>query len=399
MPHKPRTPSYRLHKPSGRAVVTLNGKDHYLGPVDAPESRQRYDQLIADWLSRGRRLPESVAQAAPEPITVAEVAARFLDHAKVYYRDAATGKPTTEFAHYPLALKPVIASFGRTPAVEFGPLRFRAIREAFVASGWSRKHCNSQADRIRRMFRWAVGDELVPASVYDALKAVPGLKRGRTEARDNPPVQPVGKADVEATKAHLSTPLRLAVELQELTAARPGEILSMRPMDVDRTDSDVWVYVPERHKTAMHGHARKIYLGPRAQTLVAPYLLNREPGDYIVSPKEGMAEYLENRKANRKTPPSCGNKPGSNRRKRPQRRPRERYDVAGYRTAIKRACERAEVTPWHPHRLRHTAATELRREFGLEVASILMGHRDVGISQVYAERDESKAREVARKVG
>jgi hypothetical protein len=26
-----RVPSYRRHKPTGQAVVTLNGKDHYLG--------------------------------------------------------------------------------------------------------------------------------------------------------------------------------------------------------------------------------------------------------------------------------------------------------------------------------------------------------------------------------
>ena len=30
-----RTPSYRLHKPSGQAVVTLDGRDHYLGPWPA----------------------------------------------------------------------------------------------------------------------------------------------------------------------------------------------------------------------------------------------------------------------------------------------------------------------------------------------------------------------------
>jgi hypothetical protein len=28
-----RIPSYREHKPSGQAVVTLNGRDHYLGRI------------------------------------------------------------------------------------------------------------------------------------------------------------------------------------------------------------------------------------------------------------------------------------------------------------------------------------------------------------------------------
>jgi hypothetical protein len=58
----PRTPSLRRHKPSSLGVVTLNGKDHYLGhwpegSKNPPEAvRLAYDQLIAEWLAAGRRL-------------------------------------------------------------------------------------------------------------------------------------------------------------------------------------------------------------------------------------------------------------------------------------------------------------------------------------------------------
>jgi hypothetical protein len=55
MPRRPITPSYRLHKPSGQAVVTLNYQDKYLGPHGSPESRAAYDRLIAEWLANGRR--------------------------------------------------------------------------------------------------------------------------------------------------------------------------------------------------------------------------------------------------------------------------------------------------------------------------------------------------------
>ena len=34
-----RVPSYRRHKPSGQAVVTLSGKDFYLGPWNTRVSR------------------------------------------------------------------------------------------------------------------------------------------------------------------------------------------------------------------------------------------------------------------------------------------------------------------------------------------------------------------------
>jgi hypothetical protein len=46
----PRTPSYRLHKPSGQAVVTLGGRDVYLGKFETPESRAEYDRVVAEWL-------------------------------------------------------------------------------------------------------------------------------------------------------------------------------------------------------------------------------------------------------------------------------------------------------------------------------------------------------------
>jgi hypothetical protein len=52
----PRTPSYRLHKPTGQAVVTLNGRDHYLGRYGTAASRAEYDRLLAEWLEAGRSI-------------------------------------------------------------------------------------------------------------------------------------------------------------------------------------------------------------------------------------------------------------------------------------------------------------------------------------------------------
>ena len=60
-----------------------------------------------------------------------------------------------------------------------------------VGLGWSRKYINKQVGRVVRMFRWGVSEELVPPSVHQALVAVPGLRKGRTEAPDYDPVQPV----------------------------------------------------------------------------------------------------------------------------------------------------------------------------------------------------------------
>jgi hypothetical protein len=51
MPRHPRIPSYRLHKPTDQAVITINGKDFYLGRRDSPKSQAAYKRLIAEWLA------------------------------------------------------------------------------------------------------------------------------------------------------------------------------------------------------------------------------------------------------------------------------------------------------------------------------------------------------------
>jgi len=53
-------PHYRLHRASGQAVVTLGGRDHYLGPYGSPRSHQMRDQLIAKWLANGRQSPQTI---------------------------------------------------------------------------------------------------------------------------------------------------------------------------------------------------------------------------------------------------------------------------------------------------------------------------------------------------
>jgi len=54
---------------------------------------------------------------------------------------------------------------------------------------------------------------------------------------------------------------------------------------------------------------------------------------------------------------------------------------------------------WHPHQLRHNAATAFRRKHGLEVARVLLGHKTAAITEIYAEADQQRAVEVMAKMG
>jgi hypothetical protein len=203
MSRRPSTPSYRLHKPTGQAVVTLNGHDHYLGKHDTAESRELYDRKIAEWLANGRREPiRAGAPGDATALTVNELLLAYLRHAQTYY--AKDGRPTSQQDRIRLALRPVWELYGRTDAKDFGPLALKAVRERMIAHGYVRSHVNALVGCVKRMFKWAVAEELVPAAVLHGLEAVTGLRRGRTKAPDNVPVAPVAPAVVEDTLPHLT---------------------------------------------------------------------------------------------------------------------------------------------------------------------------------------------------
>ncbi|HUW34124.1 MAG TPA: site-specific integrase, partial [Planctomycetota bacterium] len=409
-----------------------SGKAFYCGKPDDPAAEQRYHKALAEWMAAGRQLP-----ADPNTITVKELLARFWTHAEQYYRTLTDGR-AKELEQFRLALRPMKELYGNTPATEFGPRALKTVRQKMVEMGWCRSYTNKQVNRVRHVFKWAVGDELIPSSVLNALQAVPGLKRGRSDAPDLEAVKPVPMEMVEAIQPYVSRQVWAMIQLQLFTAARAGEIARIRPMDIDRGDEKLpdgrraWICHLKEHKTAWHGHERKIYIGPRAQQVLAPFLL-RDPNAYCFSPTEAEAERREHLHDERTTPLSCGNVPGSNRTDDPERTAGERYTTDSYRRAIARACDQAFPAPeplakcedetiakwearltteqkaelatwqkahrWHPHQLRHNAATELRREFGIEAARIILGHRSAAITEVYAEQDERQAIEAIMKVG
>lgn len=416
------TPKYCLHRASGQAVVTIAGKDCYLGPWKSKGSRVEYDRLIGEWLTAGR---PSVATAPPNEITVTEVVVRFWRHAKAYY--CKHGRDTGTADNYKPVLSLLKTRYGHTPAAAFGPLALKALRVALVASGQSRRYVNDNVDRIRRVFKWAASEQLVSADVPQGLATVEGLRKGHSTARESAQVEPVDIATVDATLPHLPPIVADMVRLQRLTGARPGEICTMRPADIDRT-GEVWKYVPREHKGEHHGRRRTIYIGPQGQALLLPYLL-RDADTYCFRPCDSEHRRRRERHQQRVTPLSCGNTPGSNKKRRPARQPGDCYSNDAYRRAISRACEVAFEMPaelrvispnmeqpekarltklasewrakhvWFPHQLRHSAATEIRHKFGLEAAQVTLGHSRMDVTQIYAERNQDLAVRVAREVG
>lgn len=412
-------PKYCLHKASGRAVVRIDGKDIYLGPHGSPESHEAYARRIAEWRLTRSDLQEARKTQPVYPVvnlTITEVIARYREFAQEYY--SKDGKPTKELADMKYALRPLRELYGSTPAAEFGPLKLKAVRQAMVDSNQlSRGVINARIKRIRRFFKWAVSEELVPGSVTHALSTVTGLRRGRTTAREAPPVTPVADEWVELVLPALSPQVAALVQIQRLTGMRPGEVVLMRACDIDMS-GDVWIFTPHTHKNEWRDRARSVPLGPKAQAIVREYLTAKTEA-YLFSPI--AAEELRNeqralqRDETRKTKVYPSELSARERRKRAsrartRRKPlRERYDVDSYRRAITYAITKlndrrrdlgiALIPNWYPLQLRHSRATEVRRDFGIEAAQVSLGHSHADVTQVYAERNLALAIEIASKTG
>jgi integrase len=320
--------------------------------------------------------------------------------------------------------------FGREPAASLGPKKLEAVQQEMARIGWSRNYVNEQVNRVRRMIKWAVRQELVPGDLYHALQAVRGLPRGTPGVRDTKPVGPVPRPVVEATLPHLPPLVRAMVRVQHFSGCRPTEVCLIRACDIDMT-GPVWLYRPKRHKTEHHGHQRVIALGPQAQQVVRDFL-TLDTQAYLFSPRAGEQARSAERRRSRKAPltPSQASRTPKANAKRPKR---DHYDETSYRNAVYRACDKAfpppeplarrkgesrkewqaRLTPeqwqelgrwrrehrWHPNRLRHSAATEIRRRFGLEAAKAVLGHTNVETSQIYAERDLTAATAVMEQIG
>jgi integrase len=388
-----RIPSYRLHKPSGQAVVTLSGKDHYLGGHGSPASRQAYERLLAEWLANRQRLPEP-GGSLPD-LTVDELLVAYWGFVQGYYTK--DGRPTSEPGTIRQALRPVRELYGDTQAADFGPLALKAVRRAMVERGWCRTFINKQINRVKKLFSWAAGEEILPLSVYQALTTVGGLRKDRTDAREKPPVGPVSDEAVERTLPYLTATVAAMVRLQRLTGMRPGEVVLMRAVDIDMTDPVCWIYRPARHKNQHHDRERLVFLGPKGQALLRPFL-TLDVSVYLFSPRRSVAQWRAEQRARRGsplTPSQAARRPKAN----PRRTHGELYDDGAYRKAIRKACRRAGIPVWFPHMLRHSAAGEIRRRFGLEAAQAVLGHSELATTQIYAEADVATARRVMLETG
>ena len=114
---------------SGQAVVTLCGRDFYLGPFGTSASRHAYDRLIAEWSGNGRSL-----RVAGAEISVVELIAAY--------------RHSSEYEATLLSLRPLKELYCRLLACEFSPLKLKAVRQKMIESDLCRNEVNKRIGRI-----------------------------------------------------------------------------------------------------------------------------------------------------------------------------------------------------------------------------------------------------------
>ena len=437
----------------GQTVVQLRDprsghrRTVYCGAAGSTAARREVARVIAEWEANDRVIapPQKRKRRKvqrDDDATVAHVVVGFWRSVKGKLTGD-EGKLTGYGVSVRTALRELRQHAGDYSASDYGPKLLQETRQRFAASGrFNRTTVNQHIQTIVRAFRWAVAEELVPASVPEALACVAPLKRGDIEGlRDGRKVRPVPDADVDAVLAHLPRQVAALVELQRLTGARAGELVGLRAIDLD-TSGEVWLFQPERHKTQRHGHTRTIPFGPQCQRIIEPFLSDRPIDRPLFSPSEAEVERRAKASAKRTTPATYGNRAGASRKASPQWTAGDQYTTASLRRAIERACDGAFPPPNHlaqikvagkkgrrretveewqrrigpkqwaelpawrkahrftPHRIGHLAATTLRWQFGLETAALILGHSSAVVTdQTYAQRDLSVIVNAAKAAG
>lgn len=362
--------------------VYHQGRAHHITgeSIDHPLVKQAYARLIAE-LAAG-------VHDRKETITVAEMSLRFIKEwaEKRYCLD--------EVEEYTRVVKDLNSLYADFEAPEFGLDELEALRGVWLGRGNSRPVINRRAGRVIYVFGWAARKRLLSPTVPAVLRELLPLERG--EAHDPPDVKPVPLDLVEATIPSLPPVPRMMVRFQLATAARPGELKSLTLGQLRHAKRTVVAGVElllvelVEHKNAWRGQDRVIVVTPSAiaavEDLIGP---DRGDDEYLFSPDWQKAKLKEERRAKRKSKVTPSQVDRS--KEDPIRKPGKRYSRSSYAEAIRRACEVAGVAHWHPHQLRHTAGDEIERKYGYEIARVILGHKSIDATKIYAAGSMDRA--------
>jgi len=402
-----RTPKFCHHKGTDRGYATdpRTKKEIWFGPWGLASTKQAYLRWVAELLSE-----EVTPRVAPanEPV-VADLVNAYIKHAVVYYRDPVTGKPTSQLGVVKSALRE-LDLYLEMKIKDFTPSVLLAVRAGIVnrdiipkSEGAPRKKlCISSVNgaivKIRQVFKLGVEWELVPIETYQALACVQHLNWRTAPTLRNPDkITPVPTEYFDLIMPLLKPLYQAVLKVHIETGMRVKELCSMRWSEITEVEPGIWCYSPAEHKNSHRGDTRMIFMNSTFIDLMRSVRkplwdedavwcqrgVGRNAGHSGMISADSYARAIE----------------GAQKRYNEGRLARE----AGNRTDRKQAYKvatkkRVPMEHWTPLQIRHTVATQTRKTHGLEGAQAKLGHSNIDATQIYAEKRNDLAREMARSV-
>ena len=194
----------------------------------------------------------------------------YLEHSQGHYLKA--GRPTSEVCCVRNALRFLIAAAGHMQARAFGPKLLKEVRQRMIDGGPCPDIDQQEHGSYPPGVPLGGGGRVDSAHGTNCAFFGRRPRAGRCKAVEPEPIRPVSQHAIDAIEPFVSRPVWAMVQLQLFTGMRSGEVVAMRAADLNMSGA-IWEYRPRSHKTEHHGKQRVVFLGPRAQAVIEPFLI------------------------------------------------------------------------------------------------------------------------------
>jgi integrase/recombinase XerC len=225
--------------------------------------------------------------------------------------------------------------------------------------GFARRSIARKASSLRRYFAWALATGLVEADPAVSLSVPKGPSRLPRVLHDAELDALLRPAEPVEGREHLAVRDQAVVELLYGSGLRVSELCSLRPTDLDLDRRQVLVW-------GKGDKQRRVPLSQPAADALRQWLEVVRP--QLVDTRSPESPLFVNQRGNPLTPRD-----------------------------VRRLLDRRARAPVNPHALRHTFATHLL-DGGADLRSVqeLLGHADVGTTQIYTHVSTDRLQQVHR---
>ena len=370
----------------------MNGRDVYLGRYGSPESRAEYDRLLAEWLCNGRNLRACTTDVSSSDLTVNELIVGLPPpRRRLLCQERQTDGGACESP--PLLSGLYVSSTAIPRPGEFGPLALKAVRGALIETGIcrSRSESTDQPDPPPLQMGCVRGDRPAFNPSFPPVGPRPPPRSSR-----RPGVR-AGAASPRCVRRCNPAPTSRAGSGRWSNCSAHRDEAGRGMHDADgryrNLGGDLALHTRQPQDGASRARAQDL-LGPHSREILRPLAPGRVEGLPVI-PSGGDGRSAA--RCGRSGRPRSSGRSGTATEKRPQKQPGEVYTTESFvepsPTASRkqtlnepRSVSHGGFPSWHPHQLRHSAATRLRKEFGLDVTPAVLGHSSAVVTRGYTCR-------------